>query len=259
MENFTRLGRAVFGLGMLGFGVLNVVFASPATGLETFPAWLPAPMAWTYVTGLLLIVGGVCTMAGYPRPRIVAIGLAWLLSLGVLLLRLPALLEHVREGNMWTTMFECLAMCCGAWVLADGLSSRVVAGSPDPVRVLAEFSRYGFGISLPVFGALHFIYWQYTASVIPEWIPGSPVFWTYFTGCAHVAAGLAIVSGVLARWAAKLLGVMFTSWVLMLHIPRVLAHAHQQNEWTSLCVTVTLSGVAWLMAGYLGRSDRFTA
>jgi uncharacterized membrane protein YphA (DoxX/SURF4 family) len=80
------------------------------------------------------------------------------------------------------------------------------------------------------------------------------VFWAYFTGCAHIAAGLAILSGVQARLAATLLGIMFGSWVLIVHIPRVLASPHVQSEWTSLCIAIALCGGAWLMAGYFTRS-----
>ena len=104
----------------------------------------------------------------------------------------------------------------------------------DLLHRLAAIGRYGFGVSLPVFGALHFIYHDYVASVIPAWVPGSPVFWTYFTGCAHIAVGIAILAGVQAQLAARLLGSMFGSWVLIVHVPRVLARPASQAEWTSL-------------------------
>ncbi len=256
MGSVTRLGSGLFGIGMLAFGVLNFVFATPVLGLEPLPDWLPAQTLWTYITALLLVVGSGCVLSNWLRPRQAAITLAGLLSLW-LILQMPTLLGNLHNGSKWTSAFECLALCSAAWVLAHALSDSATGRTSWNGRLgrLADMGRYGFGITLPVFGALHFIYWQYVASVIPGWIPGSPVFWAYFTGCAHVAAGLAILSGVQARLAATMLGIMFGSWVLIVHVPRVLASPHSQAEWTSLCVAIALCGGAWLMAGYFARSS----
>ena len=255
MGSVTRLGSGLFGIGMLAFGVLNFVFAIPVLGLEPLPGWLPAQTLWTYITALLLVVGGGCVLSDRLRPRQSAIALGVLLTLWLILLQMPTLLAHLHNGSKWTSAFECLALCSAAWVLAHALSDSATGRTPwnGRLRRLADAGRYGFGISLPVFGALHFIYWQYVASVIPGWIPGSPVFWAYFTGCAHIAAGLAILSGVRARLAATMLGIMFGSWVLIVHVPRVLASPRNQAEWTSLCVAIALCGGAWLMAGYFTR------
>jgi uncharacterized membrane protein YphA (DoxX/SURF4 family) len=253
MESLTRLGRIFFGTGMLAFGLMNVVTGIPVLGIEPIPDGAPA--FWAYATGVLLIVGGVGIYMGRQRARIAAMGLGLLLFLWLIVLHVPTLTTHIHNGSVWTSAFECLALCSGAWILAaavaDENSERSIGA--DRLRHIAGIGRYAFGMSLPVFGALHFIYWQYVASVIPGWIPGSPVFWAYFTGCAHIAAGLAILSGIQARLAATLLGSMFTSWVVLLHVPRVFAHPDHLSEWTSLCVAIGLSGVAWMMAGYFER------
>lgn len=257
MGSVTRLGSILFGVGMLAFGMLNFVFAIPVLGLEPLPDWLPAPILWTYITAVLLVVGGGCVLSGRLQPGQWVIALGVLLSLWLILLQVPTVLTHIHSGSKWTPAFECLALCSSAWVLAHAWSDSATERTPwnGRLRQLARAGRYGFGISLPVFGALHFIYWQYVASVIPGWIPGSPVFWTYFTGCAHIAAGLAILSGVQSWLAATMLGIMFGSWVLIVHVPRVLASPHDQSEWTSLCIAVALCGGALLMAGYFAQSS----
>lgn len=248
----TRLGRSLFGIGLLAFGVLSFAFGAPILGLEPLPDWLPARDLWTNVIALLLVVGGVCVLDDRWRPRQAAIALSLLLSLWLIVLQVPAVVAHSHNGSRWTSAFECLALCGAAWVLVRALPDHTTGHPPADSRFdrLADIGRYAFGISLPVFGTLHFIYWQYVASVIPGWIPGSPVFWTYFTGCAHIAAGLAILCGVRARLASTMLGIMFGSWVLIVHVPRVLASPGDQSEWTSLCVAIALCGGAWLMAGY---------
>src|SRR5262249_15516583 len=104
-----------------------------------------------------------------------------------------------------------------------------------------------FAAALPVFGTLHFVYIGYVVSVLPAWLP-FPTFWGYFTGLAHAAAGLGILSGIKARLAATLAGAMYSSWVLMLHIPRVLGHLEVRWEGTSLFVATALCGAAWMVA-----------
>jgi uncharacterized membrane protein len=255
MERALRLGRSLFGVGTLSLGVLNFAFAGPVLGLEPLPEWLPAGKWWAYTMAVLLVVGGLGVMSDRLRPYRWATALSVVFSAWFFLLQLPALVTHMHSGSRWAAAFECLAICSAAWVLASTLQNDAMGplrrrGKLGP---MATLGRYGFGVSLPVFGVLHFVYWQYTASVIPGWIPGSPVFWTYFTGCAHIAAGVALLSGVQSRLAATMLGIMFGSWVFIVHVPRVIAGPHIQSEWTSLCIAITLCGGAWLVSGYLAR------
>ena len=41
---------------------------------------------------------------------------------------------------------------------------------------------------------------------------------------------------------------MFFLWVIVLHIPRVVAAVHTETEWTSLFVALGMSGIAWMLA-----------
>src|SRR5690606_1245936 len=90
------------------------------------------------------------------------------------------------------------------------------AGCADiaPVRAarLAQAGRTIFGVCALFFGGAHFVYLNLTAPLVPEWLPPSQTFWAYATGAAHIAAGLAILTGVQARRAAILLTIMFASF-----------------------------------------------
>jgi len=67
-------------------------------------------------------------------------------------------------------------------------------------------------------------------------------------GIAFIATTLSILSGVKARLAATLLGIMFFTWVFILHLPRVIAASTNGNEWTSLLVALAMSGGSWIVA-----------
>src|SRR5258708_22118046 len=92
--------------------------------------------------------------------------------------------------------------------------------------------RIFIAMSLVVFGVQHFLYGGFVAGLVPAWMPGR-LFWAYFVGVAFLATAVGILVDLLARPAATMLGVMFFLFVVLLHIPRIVLHSHDGNEWTS--------------------------
>jgi len=115
--------------------------------------------------------------------------------------------------------------------------------------------RIFVAISLIVFGVQHFIYGGFVAGLVPAWMPGR-LFWAYFVGVAFVAAAIGILVQMLARPAATMLGVMFFLFVLLLHIPRIVALAGNGNEWTSGFVALAMCGGAWILASAAPLHER---
>ncbi len=115
---------------------------------------------------------------------------------------------------------------------------------------LLKIARIVAGLSACVFGFAHFNYIDFTASMVPSWIPPHGVFWAWATGAGHLAAGLALVSGIQSRLAATLLAGMMASFVVLLHLPRVVAAPDQHIEWIMLGVSSMLAGAAWLVRKY---------
>jgi uncharacterized membrane protein YphA (DoxX/SURF4 family) len=240
------LGRELLAVGLGALGALNVAFGGFGAPLEPAPAWMPPQLA--YLTGAILIGASLCVLANF-RARTAAFVLAgvllvWLLVFqSIFLFRQPAF-----NAGQTTPALEVLALFGATLILAGSL------GADHKDRLITP-GRFLFALTLPAFGALHYLYIDYVASVIPAWIP-ERTFWGYATGVAHAAAGLSILTGVLARLAAPLLGIMFGSWVLILHIPRVIADSANRNEWTSLFVATALCGGAWLVAGTLKQPEK---
>lgn len=230
-------------------GVLSFIYATTVSGLEPMPAWVPGRLFWAYLTGVVLIAAGICVVAGkWAHPAAIILGI--MLLLWVLLLQAPGLIAHPSDGGAWTTTFETLALCGAAWILVGRLATKhgLRRGLDHAAVSFAAAGRICFGVSMLVFGALHYIYADYVGTLVPAWIPGGS-FWSYLTAAAFVAAGVSIITKVKMRLAATLLGVMFGSWVLILHAPRVAAKLHNREEWTSLFVALAMCGGAWLLAG----------
>ena len=63
-----------------------------------------------------------------------------------------------------------------------------------------------------------------------------------------------MLTGVQARLASRLFAIMITTWVLILHIPRVAVALHDRHEWTTLFVAIAMMGAAWVLAASFERA-----
>lgn len=247
MQNLTAVGRILFAIAMVAFGIEHFLYASVGAGLG--PPWTPEIHVLDYVIGVLLVAGGVCLGIGR-QVRLAAMVLAVVFFARGALYYLPKVAAAPHQPRPWTSAFELLAMCGASLVLAATFTShRPYSGRADaPSGIMFQSGRFLFAASLVVFGIQHFLYADFIATLITPWIPGH-LFWAYFVGVAFLAAALAIGSGKLASLASALLGTMFFLWVVVLHALRVAGALRNGNEWTSLLVAVAMSGCAFVIAG----------
>ncbi|HEX3765681.1 MAG TPA: DoxX family protein [Kofleriaceae bacterium] len=229
----TRIGRIVFGAAMIALGAFcfRGDFFYTWSGI---PDGLPARAVFSCANGVFLIAAGLGVMIDrLARAAALALAALWLLYTAC----------HVpRFVEAWRPYLGQIAEPLGLASCALVLAAR---GRRDP---LATLGRVGFGVCLPLYGVVHFLYPQVVAEFIPVWIPAR-LFWAYFTACAFIAAGLAVLSGVLTRTAAVLVAVMFTSWAVVLHIPRLCAALGDPHEWATVFVALAFAGAAWIFAG----------
>jgi hypothetical protein len=240
MPGFIRLGRVLLGLGMIALGALAVACADFVLEWTPVPDHLPARTACANIHGGVLMIAGLGLFFDRTvRRSALVLGAVWLLWT---LLWVPRVVANWRGAL--GGQFEVLALTSGLFLLA------AVSGPQTSRRTLAFISRYAFAVCLPMFGVVHFLYPAAVASWVPWWLPAH-LFWAYFTAVAFWAAGLAILTGVLAGLGSRLFAIMLSSWVLIVHIPRVAAALHDRHEWTTLFVAIVLSGAAWITAGSL--------
>jgi uncharacterized membrane protein YphA (DoxX/SURF4 family) len=245
------IGGRVYGLGAVALGVPGLIYGGFAA------MGLPVP---TSVPGYQLLVwlsAGLLTLAGLALniERLAAaasLALAAFFALCVLILHAPNAVTGFTIWVTWEGIAEVVAMALGgvlAWTwTAPAGEARAAA--------IVRIARPLFGICLMVFGTSEFVYAAFTAAMVPAWLPPSRLFWTYLTGAAQIAAGLAILSGVQARLAAILLTAMYLIFGLIVHLPRVIADPSGAGRWAENGVNLVLAGAAWLLADSLIRAKR---
>ena len=243
-----RIGTNVYGLAALALGLIGLVWGDFALVWQPVPANIPDRTALAYVVAAILVVAGMAVnqrqLAAYG-----AATLAILYGLGVILLHVPLVARHPLDLSAWGGVAEQLALVAG------GLVAYAASAGLDAAQA-ARLSRTGrlvFGLCLLMFGAEHFRYLAETAAMVPKYLPPDQRFWAAATGVAHVAAGLAILTGFLARMAAWLVTLMFVGFAVLVHAPLLQADSASHLNWVLNAINLALTGAAWVVADSLGE------
>jgi uncharacterized membrane protein YphA (DoxX/SURF4 family) len=253
MDKLLLFGRFCFAISIAFFGGQYLLYGRFEGGLPLVPPWTPGASVLAYVLGVALIASAL-SIATLWKARSSAISLGTLLLLSFLLLHLLHASSILHNGTDRTRAFEGLTLSAIAFTLAGILpSGRNSSAQRNTTNGPLLLGRFLFAISMIVFGAQHFMYAAFIATLIPTWIPFH-LFWVYFTGTGFIVAGLSIATGILAPLASMGLGLMFLLWFLLLHAPRVATHPRNGDEWTSAFVALAVSGGSFLLASALSRN-----
>lgn len=123
---------------------------------------------------------------------------------------------------------------------------------------LIPLGRVFVPMALAIFAGEHFTSAKNLMQMVPHWMPAR-LFWTYFVGCALVAAAVSIVSGKLVRWSSPLLGVMFLIFVLSIDAPNVAAHPRDRFAWVVAVRGLLFAFGAWALAATVLELPRLAA
>ncbi len=244
-------GRRVYGLGAMAFGTLGLAWGDFLLG-QPVPKGLPGRSALAYAAAAFVLVAGAAVEWRRTAARGAAALAAYYVLVVVIMMNGRVLLAHHTEFGAYSGAAEQLAIAAGGLIICAASAEMDAALAARLTRV----GQQAFGICAILFGGAHFFYMNLTAPLVPTWLPATQEFWGYATGVAHLAAGLAILTGVQARLAAVLLTVMFASFTPLVHVPMLLADPFSRTNWTENAVNLALTGVAWVVADSLAQSRR---
>lgn len=242
------IGRRVYGLGAILIGATGLVLDDFAAMGLPGATHLPGHQVLAYACAALMVGAG----AAINLPRVAsaaALVLAGYFALWLVGLNLTHAALQPMVWVSWEDVAEKTAMVLGGLLAYALIPGARAAWAAAITRVAPRI----FGVCAVVFGVSEFVYAKFTASLVPVWLPPSQLFWTYATGAAHIAAGLALASGIKARWAAWALTAMYLVFQLIVHLPRVITGAAHAGAWSENGVNLLLCGAAWCLADALSR------
>jgi uncharacterized membrane protein len=205
-----------------------------------------------YASGVLLLAGGLAVLVRRATGRAALVLTVNFFFVWLLLLNVPTTVANPMVVGNWESCGLDMTIIAGGWILL-ALSHRPPAGRA--ARLFGEsgvrLSRRLYAVGLPLVGLAHFANARGAIEYVPTWLP-LPLAWVYLTGAAHVAAGLAILFGVLPWLAAVLEAAQITSFVILVHIPSVGSAPQDRIQWAMLFDAAAIAGSAWLVAATLG-------
>ncbi len=247
-----RIGRGLFAIASASLAIWSFAYGDFAAGGLSLPHGSLSREVWIYGSALILLAAsaGLClSRSALPSVlTIVAYDGLWAVT------AVPQILSKPLSVDAWYPFCEALTSLVGAWILYTLLRRPLRAsqmpiageGAVHPARIL-------FGLTCVFYGWSHFVYADYTASMVPTWLPGHLVL-AYFTGAAHVGAGIAIILAILPRLAAILEAIMMSLFGLLVWVPSFFVQPRPtwatptENQWSELVVSLLLAASAWMVA-----------
>ena len=245
------VGWRVYGLGVMTLGMVGLAWGSFDPG-QPAPKDLPDRAILAYAAAAFMLVAGAAVEWRRTTAWSAAALTAYYALIVVVLMNGRVMLAHAGEFGAYSGTAEQLAIAA-AGLIVYAANARIDAAL---ARRLTRLGQVAFGICAVLFGAAHFFYLNLTAPLVPKWLPPSQVFWAYATGVGHIAAGLAILTGVQARRAAILLTAMYASFTPLVLGPMLLADPTSHGTWAENALNIALIGAAWVVADSLPRPSR---
>jgi uncharacterized membrane protein len=268
MEKIIKIGQVFYGLSMAGMGFQQFFYADfrPVFLPPSVSAAIPALNVWVYIASAAFIFAGAAIVFN-KKAREISLILGGILLLLLVLGHIPY--QTFFDSNnkylaTWTNAFKELALAGGAFVVAGSFINEPVLAQKrsfifDFLKKMIPFGKIFFSITMITFGITHFLYTDFVAKHVPNWIPFH-LFWTSFAAVALIGSGIAIIINFKQQLVATLLGTMLFLWFILLHIPRAIAEpfVNKGNEVTSVFQALAFSGIAFVIAyGFYSEKARF--
>jgi uncharacterized membrane protein len=237
----------LFAVGMIGLGILALIYGDFALVWQPVAPWIPGRTILAYGSGILMLFGGIGLLVRATAAWSARILFPYLI--GWLLLKVPALLVAPQVEAVWLGFGELAVLLAGGWILFAKLAG-LREGSPlsfatgeNGVRI----ARILFAVSLVPIGLSHILYVKQTADFVPAWLPYR-IGWAYVTGVGQIACGLGVLFSIFPRVAARVEAGMISLFALLVWGPTILAAPTTRMPWTAFFISWAIASAAWVVA-----------
>jgi uncharacterized membrane protein len=241
-QNYIQFARIGYAVALLALGAQHFLFREFITGrAPARPEGTPGKMLFSFATGILFLISGIAVILGKKAKFFMILsGFTILFWAGAR--NIYELIINPEYGGLLTNTFKALTLAGGAFIVGNTFVNKNANDITDTaLPKLAAMGQSLVALFLIIGGVQHFIFADFVKFLVPLWIP-APLFWTYFAGVALVLAGISLLTRIKTPLASLLGGVMVAIWLIVLHLPRAIEIANQ-NEWTAVCEALAVSSV----------------
>ncbi|HEX4484997.1 MAG TPA: DoxX family membrane protein [Terriglobales bacterium] len=245
----------LFVIGLLGLGILALIYDDFAMVWQPVPAGLPARVAVAYGSGVLMCLLGFGLLLHGARAWAVRILCPYLFIWAML--KVPGVLVAPKMEATWLGLGELLVLFAGGWTLFSRLGEIPPA---SPLAFLVgdrgvRMARILFAISVIPVGLSHIVYMKITAGYVPQWLPYREG-WAVLTGAGQIASGLGVLFGVLPRIAAWAEAGQIFIYTFLVWLPAIVAEPKSRLNWTAFFISwIIASGAAAVAQNVAGKKQ----
>ncbi|MDQ2775008.1 MAG: DoxX family membrane protein [Acidobacteriota bacterium] len=245
---------ALFAVGMIGLGILALIYGDFALVWQPVAAWVPGRTGLAYGSGVVMLLGGAGLL--FETTTAFSIRILFPYLIVWLLLKIPALIVAPRMEAVWLGVGELAVLLAGGWTLfarlaalREGSALRFATGE-NGVRM----ARILFAVSLIPIGLSHIVYAKETAALVPVWLPFR-IGWAYLTGIGQIVCGLGVLFSIYPRVAATAEAGMLSLFTLLVWVPAILAARATRLPWTAFFISWAITAGAWVVANNRMKCD----
>ena len=245
----SNLGIYVFAAGAIFLGLLGLASGDFATSWQRVGPSVPFRVPLAYLTALIELAAGLALL-WRPAARAGALTLTAVYSIFTLVW-VPKIFADLRSFDPYGNFFEEFSLVVAAAILVASLSP---AGSPIARRE-SLFARL-YALCAISFGIGHVCSMPGLLGWIPKWLPPSQLFWAYVTTIGFFLAAVAILSGILAPLASRLITAEILSFEVLVWIPKLIDGPHDHFNWAGNAISIALTGAPWVVSDSICRAAR---
>jgi len=237
----SNLGIYVYAAAAIFLGLLGLASGDFATSWQNVGPNTPFRGPLAYLTAALELAAGIALL--WPRTaRAGALTLTILFSVFTLIW-VPKALVNLGNFDPIGNFFEEFSLVAAGLVLFAKFSP---AGTFFARR--QSFFVLLFGICPISFGIVHIIDMPGLLGAIPGWLPPTRMFWAYATTLGFFGAAVAILTGIMAPLASRLLTAEIVIFELLFWIPNLSAAPKNHFNWAGNAISIAIGGASWVVS-----------
>lgn len=236
-----NLGIYAYAAGAIFLGLLGLASGDFATTWQRVGPNLPFREPLAYLTAFIELAAGLALL-WRRTARAGALALTVVYSVFTLLW-MPKAFENLGNYDPIGNVFEEFSL------VAAGLVLCAIFSPPGSSLARRQpFFVLLFGICPISFGIVHIVDMPGLLGAIPGWLPPARMFWAYATTLGFFGAAVAILTGILAPLASRLLIAEIVIFELLFWIPKIFPGPRNHFNWAGNAICIAIAGAAWVVS-----------
>jgi uncharacterized membrane protein YphA (DoxX/SURF4 family) len=245
----SNLGLYVYGGAAIFLGLLGLASGDFATSWQNVGPNVPLRVPLAYLTAVVELAGGIALLL--PRTARAGALILTIVYSVFTLIWVPKAFVNLGNYDPIGNVFEEFFLVAAGLVLCAIFSP---AGSSIARR--RPFFVLLFGICPISFGIAHIIDMPGLLGWIPGWLPPAKMFWAYATTMGFFGAAVAILTGIMAPLAARLLTAEIVIFELLVWIPNLSAGPSKHFNWAGNAICIALAGASWVVSDSISAAAK---